>query len=114
MGNMGILLVIYDGVYVCIGKLYYSVFKEYTQHAFIYASHFSPLDKIGCCGAIIDNISYAPIWVLEVKDIKSKISLKNMLRKFFKGTFIVEYNFKVTVNDLSSHIINIYYYYTGI
>ena len=95
MGNMGILLEIYDGVYVCICKLYSSVFKEYTQHAFIYDSHISLLDKIGCCGAIIDNISYAPICVLEVKDIKSKISLKNMLSKFFKGTFIVEYNFKI-------------------
>ena len=35
MGDTIILLVIDDGVYVCICKVYYSVFKEYTHHAFI-------------------------------------------------------------------------------
>ena len=35
MYDFVILLVIDDGVYVCICTVYYSVFKEYTQHTFI-------------------------------------------------------------------------------
>ena len=40
MGGMVILLVIYDGVYVWNFTVYYSVFKEVTQPAFFYDSHF--------------------------------------------------------------------------
>ena len=98
MCYMVILLVIDDGVQVCICKVYYSVFKEYTQHAFFYDSHFSQLEKSECCGAIVDNISYAPICVLDEKDRKRKTALKNMLRKFFDGTCIVYYAFKVTAD----------------
>ena len=72
MDTMGILLVIYYCVYVCICKVFSSVFKKYTQHAFVYDSHFSPLEKSGCCVAIIDNIPYAPICVLEEEDIKKQ------------------------------------------
>ena len=57
MSAMGILLVIYDGVYVCIYTVYSSVFKEVTQHAFVYEIHFSAKEKSECGGAIIDNIS---------------------------------------------------------
>ena len=65
MGNMGIVLVIDDGVYVYIFKVYSYVFKEYTQNVFIYDSHISTEYKIECFGAIIDNISYVSICVLE-------------------------------------------------
>ena len=98
---MGILLFIDGGVYVCICNVYSYVIKEYTQHAFVYDSHFSTLDNIECCGEIIDNRSYAPICLLERKDRKRKSVLNNMLRKFFDGNFIVEYAFKVTANDFS-------------
>ena len=40
MGSMGILMVIDDGVYVCMCTVYSYVFKEVTQHAFVYDSHF--------------------------------------------------------------------------
>ena len=73
MGAMGILMIIDDGVYVCICNVYSSVFKEITQHAFVYDSHFSTRNKSECCGAIIYNISYAPICILEGKYIKSKL-----------------------------------------
>ena len=41
MGAMEIILVINDGVYVCICKVYSSDFKAYTKHEFIYDSAFS-------------------------------------------------------------------------
>ena len=44
-------------------------------------------------------VLYAPICVLEEKDRKSKAALKNMLRKFFGGNFIVDFAFKVTAHD---------------
>ena len=64
MGGMGILLIIHNGIYVCICSVYSSVFLKVTQHAFIYDSHFSERKNSECCGAIIDNRSYAPICVL--------------------------------------------------
>ena len=99
MGAMGILLIIDDGVYVCICTVYSYVFKKVSQHAFVYDSHFSTKYKSEWCGAIIENISYAPICVLEGKDRKSKGALNNMLGKFFDGDGIVEFAFKVTAND---------------
>ena len=73
MGPLVILLRIDDGVYVCICTVYSSVFKEFTQHAFVYESDFSKVENSECCGAIIDNILYAPICVPEGKDKKSKL-----------------------------------------
>ena len=75
MGYMVILLVIDDGVYVCIYKVYSSVFTEYTHHALVYDINFSQLEKSECCGSIIDNISYTPICVLEEKYRKIKTAL---------------------------------------
>ena len=98
MGAMRILLVIDDGVYVCICTVYYSVFKEVTQHAFIYDSHFSKKWKSEFCGSIIDNRSYAPICVLEEKYRKIKGAPNNMLKKFFDRNCIVDFSFKVTLN----------------
>ena len=101
MGAMGILLVIDDGVYICICNVYSYVFRENTQHAFLYEIHFSTLEKSECCGAIINNISYAPICVPEEKYRKIKGALNNMPRKLFDGTSIVYFAFKVTANDSS-------------
>ena len=83
--NTGILLIIDDGVYVCICTVYSYVLKKITQHAFFYDSHFSKKEKSERCGAIIDYRSYSPICVMEGKDIKRKAALKNMLRKIFDG-----------------------------
>ena len=99
MGPLGILMRIDDSVYVCNCNVYSYVSKQCTQHAFVHDSHFSTKDNSKCCGAIIDNISYAPICVLEEKYIKSKRTLKNMIRTFFKGTCIVKYALKVTSHN---------------
>ena len=64
MGAMGILQVIDYGVFVCICRFYYDVFKKHTPYAFVHESHFSQLEKSKCCGKIIDNRYYAPICVL--------------------------------------------------
>ena len=101
MGAMGILLVIDDGVYVCICTVYYSIFKEVKQHTFVYDSHFSTKKQSEHCGAIIDNRSYAPICVIEENYRKIKVALKNMIRKLFDGNFIVEFALKVIANDSS-------------
>ena len=92
MGAMGILLVIDDGVYVCICTVYCSIFKEVKQHTFFYDSHFSTKENSEYYGAISDNISYAPICVLEGKDIEIKHTLKNMLRNFFEGKCTVDFH----------------------
>ena len=101
MGAIGILLVIDDVVYVCICTIYSSVLKEVTQHAFVYDSNFPAKKKSELCGAIIDNISYAPICVMGENYRKIKVALKNMIRKLFDGNFIVEFAFKVSANDSS-------------
>ena len=93
MGAMGILQVIDDGIFVCICRVYLGVFKN-TSKAFIYESYSAQLKKSECCGAIIDNISYAPIGVLEEKDRKIQSELNNILG-FFKVCCIVDYAFKV-------------------
>ena len=99
MGPLGILVRIYYGVYICNCYVCYYVSKQFTQHTFVYDSHFLTKEKSACCGAIIDIGSYAPIYVLEVKDREIKHTLNNMLRNFFEGTFIVKYSFKVTSHD---------------
>ena len=76
-------------------------FEKVKKRAFIYDIHFLTREKSECCGAIVDNISYALICVLEEKDRKSKSSLKNMRRKLFDGNFIAGFAFKVTANDSS-------------
>ena len=92
---------LYYVVYVLICKVYSYDFKEYTSNSFVYDSRYSQLEKSECCGAIIDNISYASIFVLEVKDITRKTTLNNVLRKFFEVSCIVDFAFKVTKNDIS-------------
>ena len=64
-GAMSILKVINDGVYACICRVLSDVFKIYISHAFFFDSYFAQLEKSECCGAIIDNRSYASIFVLK-------------------------------------------------
>ena len=68
MGTLGILMRINYGVYVCICSVYSNILKQWTQHAFFYDSYFMTKVKSACQGAIIYNIIYAPIWVLEGND----------------------------------------------
>ena len=75
--------------------IYSYVLKHFTQHTFVYDSNFSIKDKSECCGAIIENRSYEPIYVLEgEKKIHWRICLE-----FFECTCIVKYAFKVTSHD---------------
>ena len=99
MGCLKILLRINDGVYVFICSVYSNILKEFTQHAFVYDSYFLTKLKSACHGTIIDNIRYAPIYVLEEKDKETKNTLKNMLMNFFQGRCIAKYAFKVTSRD---------------
>ena len=70
MDTLGILMRINDGVYVCICSVYSKIFKQYTQHAFVYDRYFTTTGNNACQGAIIDNKRHAPICVLEEKDRK--------------------------------------------
>ena len=80
MGVMGIVLIFDDAVYVCICTVYSSVFKEVTQHTFIYDSHFSAKKNSEYCGEIIDIRAYSPIYVLDEKYRKRKSAMRSMLR----------------------------------
>ena len=99
MGTLEILMIIKDGVYVCICSVYSNILKLWTQQAFVYDSYFTTTGHNACQGAIIDNRRYAPICVLEEKDRETTKKLKNMLRKFFYGTCNVKYAFKITSRD---------------
>ena len=99
MGNLKILQRINDGVYACIFYVYSKFLKQFTLHAFVYERYFSTKVNSACCGAIIDNIRYSTICVIEGKYGESKCTLKNMLRNFFQGTCTVNYAFKVTSRD---------------
>ena len=101
MSSLRILKKIDDGVYVCNCTVYSYALKQHTQHAFFNDSFFSTTEKSACCGAIIDNITYAPICVMEIKYRTSKHTLKNILRDVFEGTCIVKYAFKVTSHKSS-------------
>ena len=97
-GAMGILQVIYGVILVCKCKLFYDITKK-TPHAFVYDSNFPQKEMIECCGAIIDNISHAPICVLEEKYRKTKNSLNTVL-KILIGRFNVEFVYKVNTNEI--------------
>ena len=99
MGTLGILMIIDDGVYVCICTVYSKVLTEHTQHTFVYDIYFLTKVKSACRGAIIDNRTYAPICVMEEKYRSTKDTLNNMLRKFLEGTCIVKFAFKVNSHD---------------
>ena len=65
MVTLGILLKIDFVVYVCICTIYTAFLKQFTQHAFVFDGHFSRKETSERCGAIIDNISYLPTYVME-------------------------------------------------
>ena len=46
MGTVGILMRSDGGVYVCIYTVYSYVSEQFTQHSFVYDSHFSTRYKI--------------------------------------------------------------------
>ena len=79
--------------------------KKHTQHAFVYDSHFSTKYKSKKYVAIIDNISFASICVLEGE---KKAALRNMIKKLFDLNFIVEFALKVTAHDSPKHIMDQY------
>ena len=79
----------------------FGCFQKYTSHTFAYKSYFAQIQKSEWCGAIIDIRSYEPIFVLAEKYRTSKTTLKNVLRDFFEGGFIVDYVFKMTENYIS-------------
>ena len=66
-GALGVIQLIYDGVFVCKCKLFSDIIKSTTSNAFVYDSHFSQNKMSKCCGAIIDNRYHALICVLEEK-----------------------------------------------
>ena len=75
---------------------------SYTTHICLWQS-FSTEYNSECCGTIIDNRSYAPVYGLEGKYRKNKYAMKNMLRRFFDGICIVEFAFKFTAHDYPKH-----------
>ena len=67
-----ILIIVNDGVYICICNVKSDEYKCWTKHAFVYDSHFKPLHHSKCFRDLIDNISDATICVLEDKDRATK------------------------------------------
>ena len=51
-------------MYICKFSVISDEYKCKTKHALVYDSHFKPLHQSKYCGAIIDNISDAPILVM--------------------------------------------------
>ena len=71
-GVNSILRQIDDGFYICICTMT-TVDNIYTaSHAFVFDSHFKQFGAKIYCDTLIDNIKYAPIYVLDKKDRKSK------------------------------------------
>ena len=64
MSDLGILQVIDDSVFVCMCKVFSGITKTSTSHEYFNDIHFVQKYTIGFCGAIIDNITHAPICVL--------------------------------------------------
>ena len=68
---------------------YIQLFQKYTLHSFFYDSYFAQLYRGEWCVAIIDNRSYAHIYVLEEKYRISKTTLNNVLRVFLKEAVLL-------------------------
>ena len=64
MGTIGILLIIDDGVYVCICTVFSYVLKEYKQHSFVYYSHFQQKRRVNTVvqSLIIDHMHPSMDW----------------------------------------------------
>ena len=84
MGTLGILLKIEDDVYVCICTVYTEILKHFTQHPFVYDSHFQQNRRVNTVvqSLIIDHMHPSMYWREKIKIINT---LKNMLRDFLKA-----------------------------
>ena len=83
-------------MYKCICSVRSDEYKCKTKHAFFNDSHVKPLHQSKYCGAIIDNIADAPIFVLEYKYRETKLNLIHTLKHFFGRQCTVEYFYKIT------------------
>ena len=79
-GAVSILRRVNDGVYICTCSVRSDEYKCKIKHVFFYDSHFKPLHQQIFCWYIIDNISDAPIYVLEDIYIQTNINLKHSLK----------------------------------
>ena len=95
-GAACILRKVNDGVYICICNVKSDEYECSTKYAFVYDSNFKPLHQSKCYGALIDNRSDAPIFVLEDKYREKNINLRYALREFFGGLCHLEYVYKIT------------------
>ena len=82
-------------VYICTRSVRSYEYMCNTKHAFFYI-HLKPLNQSKFCGALIHNISDAPICVLGDKDIETKLNFRHSLRIVFGGLCTVEYVYKKT------------------
>ena len=94
-GAASILRTLNDGVYICVCNVQNVKYYLWTKHAFFYDSHYKPLHRTECCGALIDNRADAPICVLENKDRAEK-KLDYALPQFFVGKCHVEQVYRIT------------------
>ena len=74
----------------------YVEYNLWTNHAFVYDSHYKPLHQTKCCGVLIDNRADAPFCVLKGIDRASKKQLDHALKEFFGGKCHVEIVCKIT------------------
>ena len=88
--------IVNDGVFICTCNVKSDEYNCWIKHAFVYYSHFKPLNQSKCCGDVIDNRADAPICVLEDKDREAKEKLRYTLIEFFGCMFHVEYVYKRT------------------
>ena len=68
------------GVHICTCEVEYNEYNFWTKHAFVFDSHFKPLNQSKYFLGLIDNRADAPICVLEGKERKKKMILRNALR----------------------------------
>ena len=64
LGAASIPKTVNDGVYICACNVKNVEYNLWTNHAFVYDSHYKPLHQTKCCGVLIDNRADAPICVL--------------------------------------------------
>ena len=67
-GAASILKTLNDGVYICAFNVRNVKYDLWTNHAFVYDSHYKPLHQTKCCEVLIENRADAHIFVLEEKD----------------------------------------------
>ena len=82
-------------MYICTCPVRSDEYMCKTKHAFVFDSHFKPVNQSNCYGAIIDNRYDAPIWVLEDKERETKLNLICALKDLFVGQCNVEYVYKI-------------------